>query len=408
MKYSSLIIIIMLTSIFISTSINIKSYPDVYEQVGQECDESGTISKGYLDVISLEVKHTVTNEETDRIYFYLILRSNIPNPSGFQDGEYYKWLIKLDTDLDSRTASGSTSFYEDYIIVIKLDKISGSHVDILKKTGTGEQDIGDGIVEGGGPENNYWIISVSASNFDNLGNVFFIKVETKEDDGDALDNAPGGTSGNGDYWIYYINPPATPPGGDWTSIIPDDTNGDDENLQGKTPGVDYQYYHDIHYIRYDFDGNNLYFQMEVVGNIPWCGGGSTAFYQIYIDVDPGEDNTGDPAHCLADYKLEFRPGYVVYLFYYTGSGWDFVIKEFWPHAPGSENYENLLTIITPRSDYNHKPLGNSIRIISETRQGTFTVIDSAGACEPAPVPELSMLSLIAVCIVLLRILFMKK
>ena len=408
MKYLSLIIIIILTSIFISTSINIKSYPNVYEQVGQECDESGTISKGYLDVINLKVKHTTTNGETDHIYFYLTLRSNIPDPSGFQSGEYYKWLIKLDTDLDSRTTSARDSFYEDYIIVIKLDS-SGSHVDILKKTETGYQDIGSGTVEGGGPGYSYWEISVSASIFGNdLGDVFFIKVETKIDEGSVQDSAPSKSGDNGDYWIYYINPPIIPPGGDWTYTYTDKTGSEDEDLADSA-----ETYHDIHYIRYDFDSNNLYFQMEVVGDIPWCGGEDTSIYRIYIDVDPGEDD-GDSAHCYADYKLEFLPGFVVELFYWTGSGWSFVRKEFWPHAPRSSGYENLLTIITPRSDYGTpgKSLGGSIRIISETRRldgSVYNLMDSAGTCSDVPpVPELSILSLIAVCVVLLRILFMKK
>ena len=399
MKYSSLIIIIMLTSIFISTSINVKSYPNVYEKVGQECDESGTIS--YLDVVWLEVYHTVSNGITDRIYFKLHLRGEIPdNPTGL------KWLIKLDTELGSRDTSTNT-FYADYMIMITSD---GTHnyVDILDPD---ENDIGDGSYVSGGPGSYYWEIYVDASDVDlDDKDVFFIVAETRDVDDNVKDTAPLTTEGeNADYWIYYINPPTIPPGGDWTCTINDDTN----DLESGSGGSNI---HDIVHVRYDYDSNNLYFEIEVNSqgsDIPWCGGSDTAAYLIYIDVDPGEESQppGDSGHCFADYKLYFRPGYVVWLYYWTGTGWSFVRKEFYPHAPGSTGYEHKITIITPRSDYGYKPgsksLGNAIRIIAETKKGS-TLTDTAGNCEIAPVPELGLLSIIVFCIILFRIMVLKK
>lgn len=376
MKYLRLLLLISLIVTFTLTAINIKSYPNEYEKVGEEPSE--TISPADLDIIKLYVKHDDTY-----IYFNISVASDITTPTL----GYKRWIIHMDVDCNSLNTSNFDYYDSEYDITIILYDNGSYHVD-------------GGEYSSGGPGKSYWEIKVNRTGISGLGDVFLIRLEAQKyypETGTVIsaDKVPEDGAGEdrcGDFWIYYISPPTIPPGDTWAVEILD-------NISDIPAGE--ELYFDIHYLREDCDDNNLYFQIEVGANIPWNGGWSKANYQIYIDVD---DDGGDPSHCYADYKLELCVGYAVRLYYYSGGDWVPLKRELWPHAP---SLGKKLTIISPISHYTSKSLGGTIRITCDTwEDGNH--MDSAGACEPAPVPELSILSLLILCIVVLRIFYVKN
>ena len=363
--------------IFSIIAINVRSSPD-YEKVGIEASEP-TLTPGDLDVTELEVTHDDTY-----LYFKVWVRENISKPSSGSK----IWTIFLDTDCDSRNYESIVAFYDDYYINIELS-YDGTKTITVYNTHTGGRTSGTHI--DGGEGYKFWEIKVSRS-FINPGDVFFIKLETKG--ADVVDNTPYQSPGSGDYWMYYLNPPTW----SWSSTISD--NPDD--VKDGTPD-----YLEIHFLREGYDSNNLYFELEVEGSIPWNGGSSIGNYSIYIDADE-DSSTGylvSPCGIGADYQIRLYVGYVVKLYYWDG-GWKFLKKEYWPHAP---SLGTKLTIITPKSDYSKVPLGGSIKIVGKTYEdNNFKDEVADDDCSPVPVPELGVVSLIILLIAALRVLIMKK
>ena len=363
-------IIFMLVSLLIFLLISLNTFSQTWVKLGEEAPED-------ISPDDLDIRELYADDDSTYLYFRITVDGAISRPT--TTGYYKVWQIQLDVDRDSRNYDDDWDY--EYFINIQLSQDTSENPSVKLYTSDGTW-VDDGDIIGGGIGSTYWDIRIEKSLFGNdLGNAFYIYMATMLGtltNPSGYDWTPAASGGSGDYWIYYLSPPSIT----WSITISDSDDGvTPTNLE-------------ICYVREGYDANNLYFEIEVEDNIAWYGGAGQGIYQIYIDADQDMSTGFSIAGIGADYLIEMNVGYMVKLFYFSGTSsidwsWTFLKREEWINTP---NGSTKLTIVTPKSDYTQISLGETIDIAGRTAQDSTT--KDITSSSPAPIPENPIVSII--------------